>query len=151
MRLTPLLAGEIQLSSSFPACPPGRLGPLRGMLDQARGHDLHRAPVPAFLLEHPRHGHILVDTGYAADAQARPGRTLGPGTARLFPHTVYDLDVQLGRAGVRAHYFDGVHFERDAPLVRHRCENVVPIYGADGGQRRVPLALQIQSNRLAPD
>ena len=34
MRVRPLLAGEIRLSSSFPACPPGRLGPLRGMVDQ---------------------------------------------------------------------------------------------------------------------
>lgn len=102
MRVRPLLAGEIRLSSSFPACPPGRLGPLRGMLDQIRGHDLHTAPVPVFLLEHPTRGHILVDTGYAADAQARPDRTLGPGTARIFPHRVYDLDVLLERAGVRA-------------------------------------------------
>ena len=102
MRVHPLLAGEIRLSSSFPVCPPGRLGPLRGMLDQLRGHDLHTAPVPVFLLEHPERGPILVDTGYAADAQARPARTLGPGTARLFPHEVYDVDVLLERAGVRA-------------------------------------------------
>ena len=58
-----------------------------GMLDQLRGHDLHtraRAGVPARAPAGT--APILVDTGYAADAQARPARTLGPGTARLFPH-----------------------------------------------------------------
>ena len=53
MRVRPLLAGEIQLSSSFPRCPPGRLGPYRAMLDQLRRRDTDWAPVPVFLLEHP--------------------------------------------------------------------------------------------------
>lgn len=102
MRVRPLLAGEIRLSSSFTACPPGRLGPWRGIADQIRRHDMHWAPVPVFLLEHPTEGPILVDTGYAADAGSRPSRTLGPATGLLFEHRAHDLDVLLERAGVRA-------------------------------------------------
>ena len=101
MRVTPLLAGEVQLSSSFPACPKGRTGPVRAMVHQARRRDMHWAPVPVFLLEHPRHGALLVDTGYAADSQANPKRTLGP-TAWLFPHRSYDVDALLADAGVSA-------------------------------------------------
>jgi len=100
MRVTPLLAGEVQISSSFPACPKGRMGPIRGMLDQARRHEMHWAPVPVFLLEHPRHGPLVVDTGYAADSQANPKRTLGS-TSWLFPHRSYDVDALLGNAGVK--------------------------------------------------
>ena len=78
MRVTPLLAGEVQLSSSFPACPKGRTGPVRAMVHQARRRDMHWAPVPVFLLEHPRHGALLVDTGYAADSQANDSTRMRP-------------------------------------------------------------------------
>jgi hypothetical protein len=98
MRVRPLLAGEVRLSSSFPACPPGRLGPVRAMLHQARRREMDWAPVPVFLLEHPQHGPLLVDTGYAADSQANPKRTLGA-TAGLFPHRAYDVNVLVDRAG----------------------------------------------------
>jgi glyoxylase-like metal-dependent hydrolase (beta-lactamase superfamily II) len=102
MRVRPLLAGEIELSSSFTVCPPGPLGPSRGMLGQALRRDTHVAPVPVFLLEHPSRGLVLVDTGYAADAQVNPARTLGPATARLFRHHVYDLDALFAQAGASA-------------------------------------------------
>ncbi len=100
MRVTPLLAGEVELSSSFPACPRGRLGPVRAMVHQARRRDMHWAPVPVFLLEHPEHGPLLVDTGYAADSEANPKRTLGP-TSWLFPHRSYDVDALLADAGFK--------------------------------------------------
>ena len=60
------------------------------MVHQARRRDMHWAPVPVFLLEHPTHGPVLVDTGYAADSQANPKRTLGPdraGSSRTAPTT----------------------------------------------------------------
>lgn len=100
MRVRPLLAGEVQLSSSFPAAPSGRLGPVRAMVNQARRHDMDWAPVPVFLLEHPQHGPLLVDTGYAADSQVNPKRTLGS-TSWLFPHRSYDVNALLERAGVK--------------------------------------------------
>jgi N-acyl homoserine lactone hydrolase len=100
MRVRPLLAGEVQLSSSFPTAPKGRLGPVRAMFDQARRHDMDWAPVPVFLLEHPTHGALLVDTGYAADSQVNPKRTLGS-TSWLFPHRSYDVNALLERAGVK--------------------------------------------------
>jgi glyoxylase-like metal-dependent hydrolase (beta-lactamase superfamily II) len=102
MRLIPLLAGEIRLSSSFTACPPGPLGPWRGMLRQVLRRDLHWAPVPVFLIEHPREGPVLVDTGYSASVADHPARTLGRATATLFEHRPYDLDALLARHGVRA-------------------------------------------------
>jgi glyoxylase-like metal-dependent hydrolase (beta-lactamase superfamily II) len=102
MRVRPLLAGEIRISDHFARCPDGRLGPWRGVLRQLTRRDLHWAPVPVYLVEHPREGAILIDTGYAADAADDPVRTLGTGTAHLFEHRPYDLDVLLERAGVRA-------------------------------------------------
>lgn len=102
MRVRPLLAGEIRLSDHFARCPDGPLGPERGMLAQLLRRDTHWAPVPAYLVLHPARGPVLIDTGYAADANVRPARTLGPATGLLFEHRPYDLDALLARAGVRA-------------------------------------------------
>jgi glyoxylase-like metal-dependent hydrolase (beta-lactamase superfamily II) len=102
MRVRPLLAGEIRISDHFARCPDGALGPWRGLLRQVLRRDLHWSPVPVYLLEHPREGPIVIDTGYAADAASDPARTLGPATGLLFQHRPYDLDVLLERAGVRA-------------------------------------------------
>ncbi len=102
MRVRPLLAGEIRISEHFARCPDGALGPWRGLLSQVLRRDLRWSPVPVYLLEHPREGPIVIDTGYAADAASDPARTLGPATGLLFQHRPYDLDVLLERAGVRA-------------------------------------------------
>jgi glyoxylase-like metal-dependent hydrolase (beta-lactamase superfamily II) len=76
VRLRPLLTGEI-------ATPPGFLERLPGRLAGVRGYGLHTrrrhwpwAPVPAFLLEHPGAGPILVDTGLH-ESLARSKRNVG--------------------------------------------------------------------------
>lgn len=99
--MRPLLAGEIRISDHFARCPDGALGPWRGMVSQLLRRDLHWAPVPVWLVEHPTQGPIVIDTGYAADAGHRPARTLGPATGVLFEHRPYDLDALLARAGVK--------------------------------------------------
>lgn len=102
MRVRPLLAGEVRISDHFARCPDGALGPYRGMLRQVLRRDLHWAPVPVYLLLHPSRGPVLIDTGYAADANANPRRTLGPPAGLVFEHRAYDLDALLARAGVSA-------------------------------------------------
>lgn len=101
MRLRPLLGGEILLTPGFSVLPPGRLAVARALLDQLRRRDARWAPVPAYLIEHPRVGPVLVDTAYSTTVAADPGRTLGA-SARLFEHRPYDLDALLAEAGVRA-------------------------------------------------
>jgi glyoxylase-like metal-dependent hydrolase (beta-lactamase superfamily II) len=103
MRVHPLLAGEIEISRHFSKHPKGPLGQQRGMVLQLLRRGNRLAPVPAFLLEHPERGPIMVDTGYAADVAANPTRTLGFASGRLlFKHHPGDLDALLAERGVRA-------------------------------------------------
>lgn len=102
MRLHPLLAGEIRIARSFFVPPPGRLGPWRAMVSQLLRRDMIWSPVPVFLIEHPAHGPVLVDTGYDASAVGGVAKTMGRTSALLFGHRPYDLDALLARAGVKA-------------------------------------------------
>lgn len=66
VRLTPLLAGEMASPPAYLARREGRLGKLRdtfGVLFGRRSGWV-QLPVPAFLVEHPGAGPLLVDTGF---------------------------------------------------------------------------------------
>jgi N-acyl homoserine lactone hydrolase len=81
VRLQPILTGEIHAPPAHTDRPGGRLAPLRigAQLVAPRGA-WHWLPVPAYLLEHPRAGAILVDTG-------------------LHPVCATDVSANMGRAG----------------------------------------------------
>jgi N-acyl homoserine lactone hydrolase len=98
----PLLCGEVQ-------APPGYFDPPRGRLGAVRALATRRAawiwlPVPAFLIEHPGVGPILVDTGFHPSVAADPKRNLGPVAGRLFRIRMdHDqaVGVQLEQRGLR--------------------------------------------------
>lgn len=77
VRLHPLLAGEMR-------APPGLLEAPSGPLKQPRGLGLGRSrsdwiwlPIPAFLIEHPAAGPMLVDTGFHPSVALDPKRNFG--------------------------------------------------------------------------
>lgn len=81
VRVHPLRSGEILLPPLAFDRPVGRLSQVRGMgLHVSRRH-WRWAPVPAFLVEHPSAGHLLVDTGFDACVADDPRASLG----RLLP------------------------------------------------------------------
>lgn len=80
VRLHPLLAGELRFFDTYLARRPGRLGTLRSHLAalSARRERRPWVPVPAFLLEHPGAGLVLVDTGLSARvAEGLDGKDAG--------------------------------------------------------------------------
>jgi glyoxylase-like metal-dependent hydrolase (beta-lactamase superfamily II) len=83
VRLRPLLTGEIRLPPGFLERPPGRFVVGRALRRRGRWD---WAPVPAFLIEHPTAGLILVDTGLHASLESSK-RTAGAG-GRLFSYRV---------------------------------------------------------------
>jgi N-acyl homoserine lactone hydrolase len=97
VELVPLLGGEIRLTGRFEVAPRGPLATQRTLLAQALNVRTHWAPVPAFLLRHPREGDVLVDTGYDPSVATDPVRTLGLATARLFEHRPRRLRADLDR------------------------------------------------------
>jgi glyoxylase-like metal-dependent hydrolase (beta-lactamase superfamily II) len=82
VRLRPLKAGEIRVPPTFFDDPGGRFARPRAFL--ARGARWVWAPVPAFLVEHPSAGPLLIDTGYHPSVGMEPQENLGRLGARLF-------------------------------------------------------------------
>jgi N-acyl homoserine lactone hydrolase len=60
----------------------GTLKTLRAMRGSKEGW--LRLPVPAFLVEHPGVGRILIDTGFHASVATDPKQSLGPALGRLY-------------------------------------------------------------------
>ena len=75
--------------------------PCAAMVDQARRHDMHWAPVPVFLLEHPQHGPCSSTPATPPTRRRTRKRTLGPHLAGSSRTASYDVDVLLERAGVK--------------------------------------------------
>jgi glyoxylase-like metal-dependent hydrolase (beta-lactamase superfamily II) len=63
VRLRPLLTGDFATPPGYLARPSGRFAGVRGLGLFHRRKGWSQAPVPAFLVEHPAAGPILVDTG----------------------------------------------------------------------------------------
>jgi len=82
VRVRPLLTGEIMAPPAFFRRPAGMLGVPRGLL--ARKSSWVPVPIPAFLIDHPSAGTILVDTGLHATVAAAPAENLGGLGARVY-------------------------------------------------------------------
>ncbi|HEY8865285.1 MAG TPA: N-acyl homoserine lactonase family protein [Solirubrobacteraceae bacterium] len=103
VRVHPLLTGEL-------LAPPGLLhnsgGPLGGLKALGIGVPKSRwgwIPAPAFLIEHPGAGPLLIDTGLHPDAADRPRAVMGPLANRLYDFRVaagQTLHEQLRERGV---------------------------------------------------
>jgi glyoxylase-like metal-dependent hydrolase (beta-lactamase superfamily II) len=83
VKLHPLLSGEIRAPEGYLHKPPGPLSTIRGLSLHTRRSSWRWIPVPAFLVEHPSAGHILIDTGLHESIASDPGEQLG-GLRRLF-------------------------------------------------------------------
>ncbi len=101
MRVTPILAGDIRLRPtallSPKAQPAGPAKILRQLRDRSAADWL--LPVPVFLIDHPDRGPVLVDTGFARDAQTDPARTMGRMQPWLFECRPNDLPSLLAEQG----------------------------------------------------
>ena len=65
--------------------------------------DWLRVPVPVFLIEHPRVGHVLVDTGFHASVAVDPRQNLGGLISRLYKIDMKPeqaIAAQLRRLGI---------------------------------------------------
>ena len=85
VKLHPLLTGTVIAPPAYVYRETGRLGPLRALgIGVPRDRWLKLA-VPAFLVEHPGVGNVLVDTGFHPSVGVDPKQNLGRLAATLFP------------------------------------------------------------------
>ena len=77
VRVRPLLTGEALMPPGFFERPDGPLGYVRGLGLATPKSRWTWIPVPAFLVEHPTAGPILIDTGLDASVAEDPARNLG--------------------------------------------------------------------------
>jgi N-acyl homoserine lactone hydrolase len=75
VRLHPLLGGEVLAPPGLLERPPGRLALVRTL--RSSREDWIWLPVPAFLIEHPAAGAILVDTGLHPSVVVDPAQNFG--------------------------------------------------------------------------
>jgi glyoxylase-like metal-dependent hydrolase (beta-lactamase superfamily II) len=84
VRLHPLMAAETRMPPSWYARPSGPLSYLRGLGVFTPRSKWFWAPIPAFLIEHPSVGPILIDTGLHPSVADDPVANLGRRGAALF-------------------------------------------------------------------
>ncbi len=85
VRVHPLLTGEIRMPPGGISRPTGPAAELRGLgLLTPRSRSTW-VPVPAFLVEHPTAGAILVDSGLHESVATDPSANLGRRSVRLLP------------------------------------------------------------------
>jgi glyoxylase-like metal-dependent hydrolase (beta-lactamase superfamily II) len=87
VRVRPLLTASIMAPPAFFRRPDGPLSVPRGLL--ARRRRWSPVPIPAFLVDHPSAGPVLVDTGLHASVASSPADNLGAVGARIY-------DIRMG-------------------------------------------------------
>src|SRR4051812_35081405 len=91
VRVHPLLTARMKAMPAFYDRPKGPLGTLRGLGIHVPRSKWTWLPIPAFAVEHPTAGLLLVDTGLHADVATDVGAALGR-TAKL----LFTIDMQPG-------------------------------------------------------
>lgn len=84
VRLHPLLTGELGAPPGFLARPAGRFSLVRGLGVGRSRRGWLWLPIPAFLVEHPGAGPILVDTGLHPSVAIDPAQSFGRPTALAY-------------------------------------------------------------------
>ena len=83
--LHPMVCAQMDSPAEFMAMTGGKLGVARKFLGSK--DDWIKLPIPAFLVEHPGAGPIIIDTGFhpsvAVDPKQNLGRVLGRSTASI--------------------------------------------------------------------
>jgi len=112
VRLHPLLTGTAVGADAFFHRHPGRLARLRAMGFRVPDDGWVQFPMPAFCVEHPHAGPILIDTGMHASVAVNPRDSMGP--VQTFPFKDFAMDSsQAIPAQLRARGIDPGH----VPLV----------------------------------
>ncbi|WP_259312187.1 N-acyl homoserine lactonase family protein [Capillimicrobium parvum] len=91
VRVRPLLTGEINAPPAFFRRPDGPLAIPRGLLAPRRLWS--PVPIPAFLVDHPGAGPLLIDTGLHASVASAPAASLGTLAARM-----YDIRMEASQS-----------------------------------------------------
>ena len=94
VRLHPLLVARMSVPPAFLHREEGRLAGARGLGVGVPREDYVEMPVPAFLVEHPGAGPILVDTGFHAAVAIEPRHAMG----RLGSLTFKDVQMDSSEA-----------------------------------------------------
>ena len=105
VRLHPLLAGEVRVPPGLLERPEGRFATLRGLGVGRSRRDWVWLPVPAFLVEHPAAGPILIDApGGGKLVVLAPAPDAGPhaGAARAaLENLARTLSIEWARHAIR--------------------------------------------------
>ncbi len=96
VRLTPLLAGTMAAPPIVARREGGRFDMLKALGLGVSRADYVREPVPAFLVEHPGAGPLLIDTGFHTAVAVDPKQGMG----RLGGLIFKDLEMDAGQAVV---------------------------------------------------
>ena len=119
VRLRPLLTGEMRAPAAWVARPAGRFAIPRGLgLGRLRPERIW-LPIPAFLIEHPGAGPVLVDTGLHPSVAIDPAQSFGRAWAlvnrfRMEPHQGVAAQLRAGRidpAAVGVVIMTHLHFD----------------------------------------
>jgi N-acyl homoserine lactone hydrolase len=100
--LHPIKTADIRSPAELMAMTGGTLKALRSL--RSPREQWLRIPIPAFLIEHPGAGRILVDTGYHASVAVDPKQNLGPVIGRLYKFEMEPeqaLAAQLRKLGIQ--------------------------------------------------
>lgn len=104
VRVHPINTGHMLGPEELMAMTSGRFHALRSLRSPHEGW--LRIPIPVFLLEHPRAGPILVDTGLHASVAVDPKQNLGRVIGRLYSRIEMDPEqtaaAQLRKRGIEA-------------------------------------------------
>jgi N-acyl homoserine lactone hydrolase len=112
VRVRPLLCGTMRGPVAWFLREDGRMGRLRANGVGVPPDGWMEAPVPAFLVEHPKAGLILVDTGFHPSVAVDPKQNLG----RAFPFVFRDIRMSSEQA-VAAQLRDSGRSAADVTLV----------------------------------
>jgi N-acyl homoserine lactone hydrolase len=102
VRVHPLRTAILKAWPGFLERPGGPLWLPRGLGLHRRRSTWHSVPIPAFLIEHPTAGPVLVDTGYAASVAADGRGNLGPvfGSQSIEMKPEWAVPAQLRERGI---------------------------------------------------
>ena len=155
VRVHPMRTGEIKAPAHFLQRPRGPLPTVRGLGLLSRRSRWGSVPVPAFAVEHPGAGLLLVDTGLHPAIPDDPVEGLGRVGARAFDVTMrpeWAVPAQLRGlglepAGVHLVVMTHLHYDHTgaasefahAPFVADRAELAATSSGLLKGYRRAHL------------